>query len=261
MTKERSRAYPAIDLATAYGLLRQPLMGVGTEELERKEVACRLGYATGDGGIAARKIAALAHYGLLERLPLGRYRLSRRGLFVQNLRPENPRLQSALQEILGQPVLFRQLLERYWGADRIPADLPRVLTTEYGITAKASVEAATVFLRSARFAGLLSPEGALASVEGDSGEEGLAAAQPREVPQLGMDTAATDLPVLSNDRLELRLTHRKSAWLEIPPSMTARDLEILIERLDLEVRRLGEYLGIERAGEGKLRLIRSPLPR
>lgn len=73
--KNRSRAYPALDLREAVGALRKLLKTNGSEKSDRDTIAQALGHSNGSSGIAGRKIAALMHFGLLEKSAEG-YRLT-----------------------------------------------------------------------------------------------------------------------------------------------------------------------------------------
>src|SRR5262245_60795254 len=74
-TKTRSRAYPALSLCEAVDVLRQ-LMGVfGFRDGDRDSIARKLGHSSGLSGVAGRKVAALVHFGLLERRE-SRYRVT-----------------------------------------------------------------------------------------------------------------------------------------------------------------------------------------
>src|SRR5690349_8145864 len=110
MKRERSTAYPVLDLPTAYRILRRDLSDLGTAELTRDQLAKRLGYQAAVGGLAARKIGALVHYGLLNRRA-DRYGLSPLGLRLQSLDLDSSEFPSAIRAALERPALFRSLLE------------------------------------------------------------------------------------------------------------------------------------------------------
>jgi hypothetical protein len=228
--RSRSRSYPVVDLEAAAELLAR-LGPVETEEVDRKALAKLLGYTTGSGGVAARKVGALVQYGLIDR-HAGSYRLSLRGSRLRrpNLPPADYRL--AIQGALEQPPLFRWILDRYQREGRIPENLDRILTRDYGITARASEEAANVFLRSARFAGVLSSDGLLIDPKGSAAAE---TGRPSDGPL----SVAPDSPDTWKGRLDLHLTNRRSAWLVFPSIMTDEDLTILEERLRFELEHQG----------------------
>jgi len=156
MKRARSTAYPVLDLAAAYRILRQDLAGLGAVELDRDEIARKIGYNDALGGLAARKIGALVHYGLLVRRG-ARYGLSALGLRLQNLELHDIEFSSAIRAALEHPSLFRMILDRYKNAGRIPHSLAAELAA-FGITEKASADAEEVFRNSALFAGVLDTE-------------------------------------------------------------------------------------------------------
>jgi hypothetical protein len=161
MKRARSNAYPVLDLAAAYKILRHDLAGLGAAELSRDEVAKKIGYHDAIGGLAARKVGALAHYGLLVRRG-GKYGLSPLGLRLQTLDIHDAEFSSAICAALEHPTLFRAILDRYGVVGRLPHSLAEELAP-FGITENASEDAAEVFRNSALFAGLLNTEGVLRS--------------------------------------------------------------------------------------------------
>jgi hypothetical protein len=169
MSKQRSRAYPGVTLRVACGLLRERLGNLGSEWVERGALAVLLGYQTGEGGIAARKIAALVHFGLLERSEKG-YRLSDAGKKIQEVAESSPEFLDTVRSALKKPALFAGILARFRSGGRIPRqELRRVLTEELGITEQAREDAAEVFVESARFAGVLGPDGTLLDLSAERG--------------------------------------------------------------------------------------------
>ncbi len=244
--KERSRSYPVVDLEAARELLRQ-LDALGSGEVDREGLAKLLGYATGSGGVAARKVGALVQYGLLDR-HAGFFRLSLLGNRLRQARESSPEFGSAILGALKKPPLFRWILDRYTRVGQIPENLDEILAGEYGITARASEEAANVFIRSARFARVLDSQGHLLEA-GRSSDAG--AKQPVGEPP----PVSPDSPDSWKGRLELPLTNRRSAWLVFPSVLTENDLDMLEKRLrfELEAGGLREYVSIDsRSAEGNV---------
>ncbi len=234
---ERSRAYPGIDLETAEGILCRQLSEVGGETLERSDLASKLGYSSGKGGTAARKIAALVHYGLLDRSS-DRFCLSPLGLKLLACLPGSPERQSFLRSALERPVLFRSILDRYRPEGRIPSSLAQMLSTDFGITARVMTDAADIFFRSARFVGILANDGRF-----------LETVLPRVIGEQEPSKAEPLTPEITRKRLELLLSDRKSAWLEIPTEMSRKDLGILAQALEVQLAQLSIYLGLEEGAE------------
>ncbi len=215
--RDRSRAYPVFSLEEASRAAREILHHLGRGAFARQELVRLLGHANAEGGIGARKVAALSQYGYLSRRA-GRY--SPTALAEQVARPEDESERRAgLQRALEQPPLFKALLERYVPQGHVPAQLAGTLCRDFGITRRASTQAAEVFLCSARYAGVLGPDGALAAVPAAGGSQrsvrGSAAGRTEE------------------QRFELALTGGKIARLYLPFSLTERDLEIIKKQLEI----------------------------
>jgi hypothetical protein len=235
MKKERSRAYPVLDLETAFGILIGKLSQFRDTRLDRDALAETLGYSSAGGGIAARKVSALVQYGMIDSRD-GLYELSARGHRLQRFKPGTEDFLNAARLALEKPSLFRSLLTRYRPQGRIPEDLARVLTEHYGITERASEDAEGVFIRSAVFAGVLDAEGRFREIAKNrvrpAREVGVA---PPPQPE-GGEKSSFPIP----------LTGQREAGLDFPPDMSARDLEILEARLRFEIESgtLWAYLGL-----------------
>lgn len=247
MKKERSRSFPVLDLGTAYEVLVRRLAGLGTAKVERDALAKILGYSSAGGGIAARKISALVQYGILDYRD-GLYELSSRAHRIQSFRVGTKDFLAAARVALEKPALFRSILSRYRPVGRIPEALAQVLTDHYGITARASEEAETVFVRSALFAEVLDAEGRFREIEESpvslSGE-------PLPRPQSNAEgKMLPGSPAPSEEGYPLPITGRRCARLILPLSMSAKDLEMLEQKLlsDIKSGVLWDYLGIEKLG-------------
>jgi hypothetical protein len=232
----RSRAYPLIDLKTACDLLRIDLFGM-SEPQSREALATKFGYHSAGGGVAARKIAALGHYGIMIRASSG-YILSDSGRHLQSLPANSPEFKRLLRSTLEEPVLFRRVFEHYRPFGRVPApsELAPVLTREkFGITGAASNDAAEVFWRSARFAGALTPEGAFI----DSLSTETRHASQNDLGQVDGEQG----PPL---RYLIPLPSRRFALFEMPSQFDAEDVETLDNFLDNLLEGLRANVGLGR---------------
>ena len=229
--RERSRAYPVIDLETAYRLLSEDLSSLGSESLDRETLAKRLGYETGGGGVGARKIGALVQYGFLDR-HAGKYSLSLKGSSLQKIRRGTQKFQLAIESALESPSLFRGIFDRYRRVGKVPENLAAILVRDYRITERASHEAASIFLRSARFAGVLDAEGCF---------------RENRVSPVSEEEETHSSHESRIEPVTVTLTNRRKAYLTVPDVMTEEDLELLEEGLQflLEKGRLRKYICIE----------------
>lgn len=220
----RSRACPLIDLRTACALLRTELSGMGKEPQRREALTARLGYHSTGGGIAARKVAALAHYGILVRTSDG-YALSDNGRYLQRLPESSPEYRRLLRSTLEIPALFRRILEHYRPVGKIPParELAPVLTGEqFGITGTASADAAEVFWRSALYSGVLTSEGEFI----DPQLAGARLPQQKAPPPNAVrgDAQLTDY--------KIPLPNGRFAYFHVPQELDLEDVKILGKVLD-----------------------------
>jgi hypothetical protein len=148
----RSKAYPAIDLGTAVRRAEQLQKNLGNNGwYTRQVVATGMGYKS-LSGVATRAIAALVHFGLLERRK-DTYKLSDLATHITLPISEEDK-QEALLAALREPELYRELLNTF-GDGPLPGALPNVLAHSYGINPNASQHAANAFIASAEIAGVL----------------------------------------------------------------------------------------------------------
>ncbi len=244
MKKERSRAYPILDLGSAQEILRGRLADLGNSRLNRDALAEILGYSSGKGGVAARKASSLVQYGMLD-CQSGHYQLSRLGHRLQGLSTGTEELFRVIRFALESPVLFRSILSRYRPQGRIPEDLARVLTEHYGITERASEDAEGVFIRSAMFAEVLDAEGRFL-------EASASPAPPRRelAPLLERRIDAPSGPESPKppEGYPVPLTAGRVATLEFPPQVSVEELETLETKLlsDIQSGWLWVYLGLKK---------------
>lgn len=220
---KRSRAYPALSLEEARRLAGEILAGLGEGAFSREILGEALGYSNAHGGPGARKIAALAQYGLLRR-KAGLYSPT---VLAQRIVTSNS--EAALRQAVRQPQLFSALLERYAPQGRVPAQLEGVLWRDYGITRRASRRAAETFLRSARYAGVMDRDGELLPV----------ASKAETVDRFGHPTSdhaqadSASIGPASEQRFEFALTGGRVARLFLPLSLCRRDLDIVRRQLEI----------------------------
>jgi hypothetical protein len=222
----RSRAYPLIDLRQACGLLRGRLTEIGNEALSRGVLISRLGYKSSGGGIAARTVAALAHYGLLIRAN-GGYTLSDRGRYLQSFSDNSLEFKRLLRASLETPLLFRRILDSHRPKGKVPLPpqlAPMLIAKDFGITQGACMEAAEVFWKSALFAEVLTADGLFV----DPPSLVTQTAPPLDVARSPNDGGAEVL------RYPIPLAGRRFAYFETPADLSLDDfrrLSTVIENL------------------------------
>ena len=239
---KRSRAYPAVDLRAAIQLVARQCQALGYGGHRRESIAQALGHAK-PSGPAARKIAAMAHYGLLDRrhgfyqpTPLARQLLET---------SERETVRSARMKAFLNPTLFRELYDTYRPLGRIPSMLGPTLARDHGISESAQEDVASIFLESGEFAEVLDHQG---QFEG-----------PRPAP---VDPVRTETPEPSRTppgsssqalQLSVALDHGK-AEIHFPERLSLLDvkqLRQLLAQFEIKVSGLEERLGREQIGRGR----------
>lgn len=148
----RSKAYPSISLEA--GVMRADTIrkSVGKGFFDRETMAKNMGYKS-LSGVATRAIAALVHYGLLERQK-DKYSLSDLAMRLVLPVNEEDRKDAALTA-LREPDLYKELINTYSGTgESLPEALGNVLAHNHGINPNSSNDAARVFIESIDYAGI-----------------------------------------------------------------------------------------------------------
>ena len=228
--RNRSRPYPAFDLRSSQADFLQ------LKELGDSEVLARgLGDSSGEGGAAIRRIAAMVHYGFLER-DGNEYVPAELGQQLLDLDTEEDSYEEDFGvlklEALKQPEVFAEALEPYEDGE-VERDGLAKFFQEAGITRKASGRVADIFLRSCEFAGVepppVAPVREVEPVEPKEGEAGGWLAQGRPL-HLG--------PSEREGRLSLALIR--------PKDLDSTEREILRKRLEFELNlELGDPFGFQ----------------
>jgi hypothetical protein len=227
-------------------------------------VAKNLGYKGANNGAALSTFASLRYYGLLERPKDGFLAVSKdfeRFKFT----PDEQHRQALLMGFLKRPQLFSELLESYGGG--LPSDPNlRYELIRRGFSPSAAEGTLAVFKRSVEYAGAIpvgeqvpaasqtleedhtslqltstapvrAPPVAMPTVIADSGGRAANATQPLESrsatdnqPQKVASVADADG---DSDRILVRLTGGRRAWLAVPHPLYAADKVRLKAQIDL----------------------------
>jgi hypothetical protein len=165
----RSRAYPIIGLEEAVQAAETIQAQLGGGLHDRDSLAGAIGYSRGVG-LAARKIAALVQFGLLAREG-AEYQLSE--LVDQILTPRSDEEEEeGVRRAFGNPPLFDELTSRFRAQGRLPRQLANILARDHGIQRKVADDAASAYVSSGQFAGVLDGHGAfVANGATDTGDD------------------------------------------------------------------------------------------
>lgn len=150
--RERSTAYPAIPLGEAVEYSKKLIAAYPKSHFDRASAAVSMGYATLSGA-SAPKIAALVHYGLLERKG-NAYKNSDLAEQILHYTTEDEK-DAAILEAAKHPKLFDSLISEYSGR-AVPPTLNNILVRQFGIGRKVADTVVQTFKDSLEFAGLYS---------------------------------------------------------------------------------------------------------
>lgn len=149
-TKDRSVAYPGVPLNEAIDFTAKLRDALGKGPYSRDEAAKALGHSKLTGP-AARKVAALVHYGLLER---SGNTYSQSQLSQDILKPVSDELKNAaIKRAALRPKLFQKLCQKF-GGQALPSMLQNILMRE-GVSEGAADEVVRIFTETMKFAELL----------------------------------------------------------------------------------------------------------
>lgn len=250
----RSRSYPVVALREAVVAMQAIDREVGKGRHDRDAMAKALGYNSGVG-LAARKVAALVQYGLLERAGEGQYEATELARALLH-----PRTDAEFRETLGRafggPALFSGLIDRFRPEGRVPNQLANILIRDHGITRDASEDAAKNFTESALFAGAIdannvfigSGDRAADPVESETADERTnERAEPHDdAPAPRMPMRGTRIP--AGHRSYPLSVGGGEAQLVVPTPLNRADLQKLRQGVDLILRLLELDVGEEAEG-------------
>jgi hypothetical protein len=246
--KERSAAYPAITIEQSVKFVAEIYKNFRKDFTKRDDILSLV------EGSHPRHIAASVYYLFLNR-EADTYQVS--DAFRKVLTPINEQeRRSTLLTSFEAPKLYKALIEKFDG-DEIPKELTSHLSRFYEITEDAAPLAAEVFIKNAQYVGVLSDKNFLSfngtklSVQTGAlpaekpGEAELPSPSGGEVnvskgaaaPIAPEEKQQLLLPEMANEeRVKVRLTRGRFAWLIHPLDLTNTDVQILekeIEKLKL----------------------------
>jgi len=156
--RTRSKAYPAVTLGEALKKTDKINDNYGLSgSYNRETIAAGMGYGS-LSGTASRAVAALAQYGLLNRIK-DQYELS--PLARKYLTPmEDHDLSDAKREAALSPALFAEIYSKFAG-QLLPKQFVNRLINEFGIQQKAAADVERIFKATMETAGILLSNGIL----------------------------------------------------------------------------------------------------
>jgi len=155
-------------------------------QFNRESLAVGMGY-TSLNGASARRVAALVHYGLLNR-DKDQYSLS--PLAKQYLLPVNDGdKEAATREAALSPTLFAEIYDTFKG-QVIPKQFVNRLIQEFGIQQKAAPDVERIFKATVETAGILRSNGILSSETAPT----TSSSSPDTAVNTGAGTASTAQP-------------------------------------------------------------------
>ena len=246
--KERSAAYPAITIEQAVKFVAEIYKNFRKDFTKRDDILSLV------EGSHPRHIAASVYYLFLNR-ETDTYQVS--DAFRKVLTPINEQeRRSTLLSAFEAPKLYKALIEKFDG-DEIPKELTSHLSRFYDITEDAAPLAADVFIKNAQYVGVLSDKnyfsfngtklavqtGALPAEKPGEPEASLPSGEEinvnaevgnMKVPEQRQQRLLPEM--VNEEKVKIRLTKGRFAWLSHPLDLTITDIQILekeIEKLKL----------------------------
>lgn len=149
---ERSIAYPALTLESAIAMALKLRDGLGKGPYSREEAAKAAGYS-GISGASARAIAALVHYGLIERNGNTYSQSQNTEEILFPIDDTGFTKKQAIINAARTPKLFEKMIERFKGQS-LPGLLENIFMKE-GIAKNSAKEASLTFKETLQYSGIL----------------------------------------------------------------------------------------------------------
>jgi hypothetical protein len=235
--KKKSPRAPSITLKDAIERAIRAYDRERLHEAPTEVVAQNIGYKNANSGTALSAIASLRYFGLLLRPRNGFLAVSKE---VEAFRyaPTETQRQSLLVGFLMKPPLYQELLRKY------DSGLPSDATLKYELIQRGFIPAAaetalSAFKESVAFANYFEESKKLAQSEEDdeeqqhADEEASSTQQSQSPVQVGNTLAPTEPVAEEHDRIPVRLSGGRRAWLIIPSPLYKADRDRLKAHIDL----------------------------
>lgn len=229
--KERSALYPYFTLANCIGFI-ELIDKHGGKEVSESTLLDTLKLANRQTRTYTGKISSSKQFGLVTTKGslVGITDAGRRLLYPTEGETERRNL---IGKAFSSPSLYKRLVERFGGKALPPEDLlGNVLMNEYGISKAAKDRAAKVFVRSAKYAGLLSEDNVLrVSGEVEPRREKAKEAEEARVVKGGEDVLSSSTAGIQS--VKVTLSGGATGTITVPNTITKKDVERLKKMLDL----------------------------
>lgn len=212
--------------------------GNGKHLIPAEVAAKALGYSGANNGSAARALASMKSFGLLESNNKGDLAVSG-DVEGYKYAPDDEHKQELLVRWLRLPKIYAELLDEYH--DRLPSDQAiRYKLIKMGFLPSAAEECLKNLKASVQFSRYYDRPSEPDDLSNESGMMG--EASPPEAPSSPASPANSSSPAAptqsatpthSADRIPVRLSRGRRAWIEIPSPLYKADKDLLKAQIDL----------------------------
>ena len=233
--RKKSPRAPSIALGEAIDRVSRVYEKEKRHPTPTEVVAQDMGYKGANNGTALAALASLRYYGLLERPEEGKLAVSKDFESFQYA-PDESVKRTILLKWLRTPPIFADLIDRYPGGFPSDANLRfELMNRKFSPSAAESV--ITVFRRSAEFVGFDgSKEPAEAPVAPEAPSDPAIWKPSREsaaTSRASSPLASADIEGEGDDKIPVRLSGGRKAWLIIPSPFYEADKARLKAQIDL----------------------------
>lgn len=241
-SRKKSPRAPSLSLEDAIERVAKIYKHEGRNAAPTEVVAKHLGYNGAKNGAALSMLASLGYFGLMERPAEGQLAVSRDFESYQYAPDESVR-KTILNGWLRTPPVFAQLLDKY--TERLPSDgVLRYDLIQSGFSPSSAEACVNVFRRSVESAGFydisVRPSLPTSDLEVDEltedfqTESSTASSPLPDANKLLAQTRAFEqLPSENFDRIPVRLSQNRRAYIEVPNPLYEADKKRLISQIEL----------------------------
>lgn len=238
MTRKKSPRAPSIPLDEAIERASRAYDKERLHAAPTEVVAQNIGYKGSSSGAALAALASLRYYGLLERPSEGLLAVTK-DVEAYKFAPSEELKRSFLLSFLRKPPLFADLLDKY--ASGLPSDANmKYDLIQRGFLPATAGSLVQVFRRSAEFAGFYEQPVSIPIAQAEPSEDhnsepndqAVATVKNGVAKQVAISSNLTPEPD-DHDRIPVRLSGGRRAWLLIPTPFYMADKDRLKAQIDL----------------------------